>query len=75
MRTGPERYINASVEQFAKCLTERHRLAEKRIAFESAEAELAASAFEKCLRGIDATAFDDPESMWSVIVEEFHYGT
>ena len=61
-----ERYVNASVEQFAASLIEVDRFATRKLSYDDPATQRAVTALWRELKKIDPTAIADPESLWSL---------
>ena len=71
---GPERYVNASVEQFGEFLVhyERYRRAARTVAEEDIQEVIEST--KASMLSIDDTAFASPENWWPVIIEQMIAG-
>jgi len=71
---GTERYVNASVEDFAEFLVyyEQYRTSVRGVSEDEALRLVAAT--EERMRSADPTAFKDPESWWPMIIEQMRDG-
>jgi hypothetical protein len=74
-RNDPERYMNASVEQFAESLVEYQKLLLNGAALDGPAGKDVVSSFRDRLKKVDPTAFADAENVWAYIVEDLGYMT
>lgn len=65
-----ERYVNASVEQFAASLIEWDKFSATSKSYDDPQTQVAVTALWKRLKEIDTSAIQDPESKWSSTIFE-----
>ncbi|ARQ70272.1 SUKH-4 family immunity protein [Streptomyces marincola] len=73
-QSTPPQFVNASLPQFARCMALLGRMWRLRLGLNSEQAGRWTTDFQVQLGSLDPTAVADPESWWSVLLEQMWDG-